>query len=154
MAGLTIINFFLAWWAHQADSWWLWYLEHNVVVIADIGGEALDILPHCTKSAQKKVIVKAHIHSLPHLFTHSNSNRDISESNHTKTHQTWWKCYSYANCSWSMYSFKGHASVCKQSQLSPESKHKKNAQNMLQSMQRNLRKFLVPYSPLLFCDTL
>ena len=44
-------------------------------------------------------------HLLPHLFTHSNSNQDISESNHTKTHQTWWKCHSYPKCCWSKFRF-------------------------------------------------
>ena len=48
-----------------------WYIERNDVVIADIGGQALDIL-HCTESAQKKITVKAHTHTLSHLFSHSN----------------------------------------------------------------------------------
>ena len=43
----------------------------NSVVIADIGGQALDILPQCAQSAQKKIMVEIYIHShiQPHIQT-------------------------------------------------------------------------------------
>ena len=35
----------------QADSWWLGHVQTDDVVIADIGGQALDILLHGPESA-------------------------------------------------------------------------------------------------------
>ena len=54
--------------AHQADSWWLGHVEPDDVVIADIGGQALDIFLHGPESAHKIGILKTftHIHSLIH----------------------------------------------------------------------------------------
>ena len=43
-------------------------MEHNDIVIADIGGQALDILLRCTESAQKNINVKAYTHS--HIYPH------------------------------------------------------------------------------------
>ena len=47
--------------APQADSWWLEHLVTDDVVIADIGGQALDILLHGPESAHKNSIVKTFI---------------------------------------------------------------------------------------------
>ena len=49
--------------APQADSWWLGHVVPDDVVIADIGGQALDILLHGPESAHKNGIVKAFIHT-------------------------------------------------------------------------------------------
>ena len=49
--------------APQADSWWLEHLVTDDVVIADIGGQALDILLHGPESAHKNSIVKTFIHT-------------------------------------------------------------------------------------------
>ena len=43
-------------------------MEHNDLVIADIGGQAIGILLHCTESAQKNINVKAYTHS--HIYSH------------------------------------------------------------------------------------
>ena len=47
-------------------SWWLGHVEPNDVVIADIGGQALDIFLHGPESAHKNGIVKTNIHSNIH----------------------------------------------------------------------------------------
>ena len=44
--------------APQADSWWLGHVEPDDVVIADIGGQALDIFLHGPESAHQNGIVK------------------------------------------------------------------------------------------------
>ena len=49
--------------APQADSCWLEHLVTDDVVIADIGGQALDILLHGPESAHKNSIVKTFIHT-------------------------------------------------------------------------------------------
>ena len=49
--------------APQADSWWLGHVVPDDVVIADIGGQALDILLHGPESAHKNGIVKTFIHT-------------------------------------------------------------------------------------------
>ena len=49
--------------APQADSFWLGHLVTDDVVIADIGGQALDILLHGPESAHKNSIVKTFIHT-------------------------------------------------------------------------------------------
>ena len=48
--------------------------------MADIGGQALDILPQCAQSAQKKIMVETYIHS--HIQTENNKTAK------TKTHKT------------------------------------------------------------------
>ena len=55
----------------QADSWWLGHVEPDDVIIADIGGQALDIFLHGPESAYKNGIVKTFTHtSIPtHPFT-------------------------------------------------------------------------------------
>ena len=73
--------------APQADSWWLGHVVPDDVVIADIGGQALDILLHGPESAHKNGIVKTFIHtSIPirspcTLLKKSNQNK----KNHLKT---------------------------------------------------------------------
>ena len=49
--------------APQADSWWLGHVEPDDVVIADIGGQALDIFLHGPESAHKNDIVKTFTHT-------------------------------------------------------------------------------------------
>ena len=49
--------------APQGDSWWLGHVVPDDVVIADIGGQALDILLHGPESAHKNGIVKTFIHT-------------------------------------------------------------------------------------------
>ena len=49
--------------APQADTWWLGHVEPDDVVIADIGGQALDILLHGPESAHKNGIVKTFTHT-------------------------------------------------------------------------------------------
>ena len=46
------------------DSWWLGHVEPDDVVIADIGGQALDIFLHGPKSALKNGIVKTFTHTI------------------------------------------------------------------------------------------
>ena len=65
----TITLFCFASAAHQADSWWLGHVEPDDVVIADIGGQALDIFLHGPESAHKNGIVKTNIHSNIHSHT-------------------------------------------------------------------------------------
>ena len=82
LIALTVINSCLAWSAHQADSWWLWYIEHTDINM-NIGGQALDILLHHTESAQKNITVKAHTHS--HIYsniqTELNNNKSENSPN-------------------------------------------------------------------------
>ena len=59
----TITYSCLALVAPQADSWWLGHVVPDDVVIADIGGQALDILLHGPESAHKNGIVKTFIHT-------------------------------------------------------------------------------------------
>ena len=54
--------------APQADSWWLGHVEPECVVIADIAGQALDIVLHGPESAHKNGILKTNIHS--HMHSH------------------------------------------------------------------------------------
>jgi len=49
--------------APQADSWWLGHVEPDDVVIADNGGQALDIFLHGPESAHKNGIVKTFTHT-------------------------------------------------------------------------------------------
>ena len=72
----------LAWSAHQADSWWLWYMEHNDIIKANIGGQALDT--PCTVSAQKNITVKAdtHSHIYSHIQTELNNSKTENSSNY------------------------------------------------------------------------
>ena len=59
----TITYSCLALVAPQADSWWLGHVVPDDVVIADIGGQALDILLHGPESEHKNGIVKTFIHT-------------------------------------------------------------------------------------------
>ena len=65
----TITYSCLALVAPQADSWWLGHVVPHDVVIADIGGQALDILLHGPESAHKNGIVKTFIHTTIPLHT-------------------------------------------------------------------------------------
>ena len=47
----------------QAYSWWLGHVEPDDVVIADIGGQALDISLHGPESAHKNGILKTFTHT-------------------------------------------------------------------------------------------
>ena len=53
----------IAWTATQADSWWLWHVEPDDVVIADIAGQAQDIFLHGPESAHKNGIGKTFTHT-------------------------------------------------------------------------------------------
>ena len=53
--------------APQADSWWLGHVEPNDVIIADIGGQALDIFLHGPESAHKNGIVNTFTHTSIHI---------------------------------------------------------------------------------------
>jgi len=53
-------------------------MVHVDVFITDIGGQALDILPHNPETAQMAVIVKSNIHS--HVHSHSPSKKDEEQS--------------------------------------------------------------------------
>ena len=57
------LNFLLASAARQADSWSLGHVEPDDVIIADIGGQALDIFLHGPESAHKNGIVKTFTHT-------------------------------------------------------------------------------------------
>ena len=70
MPFLTFSKITLSWLASavpQADSWWLGHVEPDDVVIADIAGQALDIVLHspvCAQEWHSKDIL-SHIHSHP-----------------------------------------------------------------------------------------
>ena len=49
--------------APKSDSWWLGHVEPDGVVIADIAGQALDILLHGPQSALKNAIIKTFTHT-------------------------------------------------------------------------------------------
>ena len=77
--------------AHQADSCWLGHVEPDDVVIADIGGQALDISLHGQESAHKNGILQTFTHtSIPMqprtLLKNKKNKKDLK---HTSTHQTW-----------------------------------------------------------------
>ena len=58
--------------AHQADSWWLGHVETDDVVIADIGGQALDIFLHGPESAHKcSKAFSNNLYNIPFLWRHS-----------------------------------------------------------------------------------
>ena len=59
-------------------------MKNSDVVIAGIGGRALDILPQCAQSAQKKIMVKTYIYS--HIQSHIQTENNKTAK--TKTHQT------------------------------------------------------------------
>ena len=65
----TITYSCLALVAPQADSWWLGHMVPDDVLIADIGGQALDILLHGPESAHKNGIVKTFIHTSIPIYT-------------------------------------------------------------------------------------
>ena len=71
--------------APQADSWWLGHMEPDDVIIADIGGQALDIIFHDPESAHKNGIVKTFTHtSIPiHPCTL------LKQRAKPSTHKTW-----------------------------------------------------------------
>ena len=77
--------------AHQADSWWLGHVELDDVVIADIGGQALDIFLHGPESAHKNDIVKTFTHtSNPiHPCTLLKKKKKEEKKGKPSTHQTW-----------------------------------------------------------------
>ena len=81
--------------AHQADSWWLGHVEPDDVVIADIGGQALDIFLHGPESAHKIGILKTfthiHSHSLTHPFPSSRAHS--SKKKKKKKGKKWWKAH-------------------------------------------------------------
>ena len=47
----------------QADSWWFGHVDPDDVIIADIGGQALDIFLHGPESVHKNGIVKTFTHT-------------------------------------------------------------------------------------------
>ena len=53
-------------------------MEHNDIILVDIGGQALGILLHCTESAQKNINVKAYTHS--HIYSHIQRELDNSQT--------------------------------------------------------------------------
>ena len=66
MSFLTSCTITFSWMAStvpQADSWWLGHVEPDDVVIADIAGQALDIVLHGPESALKNGIVKTFTHT-------------------------------------------------------------------------------------------
>ena len=66
MPFLTVSTITFSWMAStdpQADSWWLGHMEPDDVVIADIAGQALDILLHGPESALKNGIIKTFTHT-------------------------------------------------------------------------------------------
>ena len=63
LATATITYSCMASAAPQADSWWLGHVEPDDVVIADIAGQALDIVLHGPESAHKNGIVKTFTHT-------------------------------------------------------------------------------------------
>ena len=73
--------------APQADSWWLGHVEPDDVVIADIGGQALDIFLYGPEAAHKNGIVKTfthtsiHIHPCTHLKEEKESKKKKKTSN-------------------------------------------------------------------------
>ena len=78
--------------APQADSWWLGHVVPDDVVIADIGGQALDILLHGPESAHKNGIVKTFIHTsipihTPCTLLKTSNKKWIKKSG--STYQTW-----------------------------------------------------------------
>ena len=83
----TITLSWLASAAPQADSWWLGHVEPDDLVIADIGGQALDILLHGPESAHKNGIVKAniqsYIHSHPPMHTPNTKSKTVNSLNVT-----------------------------------------------------------------------
>ena len=74
--------------APQADSWWLEHLVTDDVVIADIGGQALDILLHGPESAHKNSIVKTFIHTSIPIHTPCTILKK-KEKKRRSTYQTW-----------------------------------------------------------------
>ena len=78
--------------APQADSWWLEHLVTDDVVIADIGGQALDILLHGPESAHKNSIVKTFIHTSIPIHTPCTllkKKKKKKKKNGRSTYQTW-----------------------------------------------------------------
>ena len=63
LTACTITFSWMASTAPQADSWWLGHVEPDDVVIADIAGQALDIVLHGPESALKNGIVKTFTHT-------------------------------------------------------------------------------------------
>ena len=78
--------------APQAYSWWLGHEEPDDVVIADIGGQALDISLHGPESAHKNGILKTFTHtSIPiqPCTLLKRKKKKKNDEKHTSTHQTW-----------------------------------------------------------------
>ena len=74
----------------QADSWWLGHVDLDDVIIADIGGQALDIFLHGPESANKNGIAKAFTHTSisTHPCTLLKKKREKRKAK-CSTHQTW-----------------------------------------------------------------
>ena len=75
--------------APQADSWWLGHVEPDDVVIADIGGQALDICLHGPESAHKNDIVKTFTHTSIPIHPCTLLKQRNKQTGKPSTHQTW-----------------------------------------------------------------
>ena len=80
--------------ARQADSWSLGHVEPDDVVIADIGGQALDIFLHGPESAHKNGIVKTFTHTSipihPCILLKKKVKKEKKKTiTKCSTHQTW-----------------------------------------------------------------
>ena len=75
--------------APQADSWWLGHVEPDDVVIADIGGQAVDIILHGPESAHKNGIVKTFIHTSIPIHPCTLEKLKVKKQKRS-THQSWW----------------------------------------------------------------
>ena len=76
--------------ASQVDSWWLGHVEPDDVMIAVIGGQALDIYLHGPVCAQEWHCkdIHSHIHSHPPMHTPKRKRNKRTRTKYS-THRTW-----------------------------------------------------------------
>ena len=109
--------------APQADSWWLGHVEPADVMIADIGGQALDIFFHGPESAHKNGIVKTFNHTSipihPCTLLREKETKEPEQNAQLTEHDAfvywssscrmwrWATARKLGTCSWGLFNFGG-----------------------------------------------
>ena len=109
--------------ASQVDSWWLGHVEPDDVMIAVIGGQALDIYLHGPESAHKNGIVKTFTHTSipihPCTLLKEKETKEQEQNTQLTEHDAfvywssfcrmwWWAtARKLGTCCWGLFNFRG-----------------------------------------------
>ena len=118
---LTVSTITFSWMAStapQADCWWLGQVEPDDVVIADIAGQALDIVLHGPESALKNGIVKTFTHTSIPMHTPKKRQKQHQQNAQLTKHDSfvYWSS-SCPVCWWA--TFRKFGTCCTSEALSP-----------------------------------